>query len=401
MVLARFLVLLTVCLMTLSVPARALSPDKIPEALKPWVDWVLHGEEQRTCPFLYNDAKQRRCAWPTRLELNLNNTTGRFSQTWQVYVKSWITLPGDTKRWPQKVTVNDAAAVVTKHLGRPSVRLAPGKHRIRGEFQWDRLPETLTIPPDTGLVKLTIKGREVAFPDLTDKGQLWLRERDAGKRERGGLSDRLELKVFRRVIDEIPLQLVTHIDLEVAGEQREVLLGRALPEGFVPLRLSSRLPARLESDGRLRLQVRAGRWRIELVARYPAPITKLSLAVSPEPWPSEEVWVFDARNHLRLVEVEGVTSVDPRQTNLPKQWQQLPAYRMRPGDTLTLKLIRRGDPEPTPDKLTLNRTLWLDFEGTGYTLKDEISGSMTRGWRLEGSQGSGETASESFVMGAG
>jgi hypothetical protein len=320
------------------------------------------------------------------LELNLNNTTGRFSQTWQVYVEGWITLPGDTKRWPQKVTVNGTAAVVIKHLGRPSVRLAPGKHRILGKFLWNRLPETLSIPHDIGLVKLIIKGKQIAFPDLNSKGQLWLRERDVGKRDRGGLTDHLELQVFRRVTDEIPLQLVTHIDMEVAGAQREVLLGRALPEGFVPLRLSSRLPARLESDGRLRLQVRPGRWRVELVARHPAPITKLPLAASPEPWPSKEVWVFDARNHLRLVEVEGVPSVDPRQTNLPKGWQQLPAYRMHPGDTLTLKLIRRGDPDPTPDKLTLNRMLWLDFEGRGYTLKDQISGSMTRGWRLEGSQ---------------
>ena len=50
---------------------------------------------------------------------------------------------------------------------------------------------------------------------------------------------------------------------------------------------------------------------------------------------------------------------------------------------MRFKVIRRGDPEPEPDKLALKRTLWLDFDGGGYTVMDEISGTMTRGWRLE------------------
>ena len=383
MTLARLFVLIALWLTAFCVQAAPLSPDKVPDPLKPWIGWVLHGEEQWRCPFLYHDAKRRRCAWPTQLELNLDDRVGRFSQAWQVYRESWVALPGDTERWPQGVTLNGSPAVITQHLGGPGIRLAPGKYRIRGEFLWDRLPKTLAIPPDTGVVKLNVNGRAVTFPDVNAKGQLWLRQRDTGKSAREGLADRLELQVFRRIIDEIPIQVVTRIDLEVAGAQREVLLGRALLQGFIPLRLSSRLPARLEPDGRLRLQVRPGRWHVELTARHPAPKTYLALEGSAEPWPEEEVWVFDARNHLRLVEVEGVPSIDPRQTNLPNDWQQLPAYLMHPKDTLALNVIRRGDPDPTPDRLSLNRTLWLDFEGTGYTVMDQISGSMTRGWRLE------------------
>src|SRR2546425_3920442 len=100
-------------------------------------------------------------------------------------------------------------------------------------------------------------------------------------------------------------------------------------------------------------------------------------------WPAQEVWVFDARPHLRLVEVEGVTAVDPQQTTLPDEWKPLPAYLMQSGKTMTLVEKRRGDSDPAPDQLALERTLWLDFDGRGYSVRDAITGSMRRTWRLE------------------
>ncbi len=101
------------------------------------------------------------------------------------------------------------------------------------------------------------------------------------------------------------------------------------------------------------------------------------------PWPDEEVWVFAAHPELRQVEPEGADLIDPRQTRLPVEWAKLPAYLMRPGTVLHLKQLRRGDEEPAPDRLSLDRDLWLDFRGTGYTLRDRISGELTRSWRLE------------------
>jgi hypothetical protein len=85
---------------------------------------------------------------------------------------------------------------------------------------------------------------------------------------------------------------------------------------------------------------------------------------------------------LRLVEVERALAIDPSQTNLPGDWQNLPAYKLSAGQTLQLKIIRRGDPEPEPNQLDLERQLWLDFSGAAYTVQDHISGKMTRDWRL-------------------
>ncbi len=373
--------LLFLLLFQSGVVAQPLAPEDVPEPLQPWTKWVLYGESDYQCPFVYSSHRQRTCAWPSELSLALTNTRGRFTQQWQVYQETWIMLPGDEQHWPQAVRLNEQPALVIARQQRPAIRLEPGRYRISGEFVWDNLPEALQIPPETGLVSLSVNNQPVQFPDLARNGRLWLRERDTGKKG-AGEGDKLELQVFRQVIDEMPLRVVSRLQLDVAGAQREVVLGPALLPDMIPMRLTSRLPARLEPDGHLRVQLRPGSWAIELEARQPGETTSLSLPAAAAPWPQQEVWVFAARNHLRLVEVEGV-SVDPRQTSLPEAWQSLPAYLMHPDDTLQFKVIRRGDPEPEPDKLSLHRTLWLDFNGQGYTLHDKITGSMTRGWRLE------------------
>src|SRR5690606_9439913 len=100
-------------------------------------------------------------------------------------------------------------------------------------------------------------------------------------------------------------------------------------------------------------------------------------------WAGSEVWVFQAHPDLRLVTIEGADAVDPQQTDLPAEWRALPAYLMRPGADMALVERRRGDADATPDQLTLTRTLWLDFDGGGYTMHDRIGGALTRAWRLD------------------
>ena len=85
---------------------------------------------------------------------------------------------------------------------------------------------------------------------------------------------------------------------------------------------------------------------------------------------------------MRVVEIEQLSAIDASQTNLPEDWRNLPAYKINHGQAMGFKVIRRGDPEPEPNQLSINRRLWLDFDGKGYTVNDTINGKMTSGWRL-------------------
>jgi hypothetical protein len=364
--------------------AEPLTREDVPAPLAPWIDWVLRGAEDAACPFLHGNAERRQCVWPSRLKLTLDDSGGRFRQEWRVYIDASVPLPGDARTWPEDVRIGEAAGVVVPRQGLPTVRLRRGRHVLTGSFRWETLPEFLSIPAETGLVSLDVRRKPIDFPDRDLAGRLWLEKR---AEEREGES-RLDVVVHRRVVDDVPLELEASIELRVSGKNREVLLGRALPELFTPMSLQSPLPSRLESDGRLRVQVRPGTWRLRLLARRQGgsagEITLPDRGAGGEgPWDDEEVWVFDARNHLRLVHVEGVPAIDPQQTALPPDWKHLPAYLIEPGSRMRLVEKRRGDEDPAPDQLAITRTWWLDFDGGGYTVHDEMQGTLSRSWRLE------------------
>jgi hypothetical protein len=193
--------------------------------------------------------------------------------------------------------------------------------------------------------------------------------------------DKLTLEVSRRIDDDIPLRVATRLTLDVSGRAREVRLGPVMLEGGIPLRIESQLPARLDDAGLLQVQLRPGRWELTLDAHHPGPVSALSLTEHEAPWPAQEVWAFAARPDLRQVEVIGADAVDPRQTRLPLDWQRLPAYLMRPGSSLTLEEMRRGS--ASADRLRLKRDLWLDYAADGFSLRDQITGSLEHSWRLD------------------
>ncbi len=368
--------------LAVSAQAEPLPRSEVPAPLAAWVDWVLRDVPDAACPFAHGNAEHRQCSWPSRLSLDLQDGGGSFEQDWLIDREIWVSLPGSEELWPEDVRSGAHPLAVVARDGVPSVRLSPGSHRLSGNLRWPALPEFLQIPRETGLVSLRLHGSNVAFPERDLEGRIWL-QREAAT---GAQEDRLELRVHRRVIDDVPLRLDTDLELRVSGSNREIELGPVFPAGFIPMSISSPLPARLEPDGRLRIQARPGNVRILLAARHlGGPVGEVSLGEAlASSGGGEEVWVFDARPDLRLVEVEGAASVDPQQTSLPEEWRALPAYLMTPGSTLRLVEQRRGDQDPAPDRLELARNWWLDFEGGGYTVRDEITGSLRRSWRLEG-----------------
>jgi hypothetical protein len=367
----------------LATPALATPPAKVPEALKPWTDWVLHGhEDEHLCTPDYNNDESLRCDWPSRLELTITENGGIFRQEWQVDSERWLQLPGAAPHWPAAVKIDGQPASVITRQGSAGVWVKPGHHQLRGNFSWPTIPVALAVPPHTGLIDLTLRGKPVANPNLDADGRLWLQGTTLGEAKQ---ENRLTLQVFRLIDDQIPTRVVTNLELDVAGTAREIVLGPIFPTTtFSPVELQSPLPARVEAEGRLRVQVRPGHWNLTITARHHTPVTELAFTKPPDGfWPDEQIWSFAAQNNLRTVEIEGVTAIDPQQTSMPEKWRQYPAYRLTAGESMRFKAIRRGDPQPAPDQLNLTRNLWLRFDGSGYTIQDTITGKKTTDWRLE------------------
>lgn len=374
----RLVVLLLLTMVaTLTARAAPLPPDQVPDPLKPWVNWVLQDAPDRNCPRLYS-ADQHFCAWPSTLELNLNEQGGTFTQRWQVYNESIIRLPGDAQHWPFNVqTDQNAPLTVLPQNEYPTVKLAAGTYIIKGQFQWDKLPKTVFVSPESGLIQLTVNGTAIANPEFNNEGRLWLTQNNEASSE-----DNLDIQVFRKITDSHPIQVLTQIQLRVSGKQRNADLSPVLLDGFIPLALETNLPSRIERNQHLQVQLRPGEWTINVVSRAPNNLTTFTLPQSKEPWPSQEIWVFEADHTLRQVEVTGVPSIDPNQTKLPSDWNTLPAYLMNSGDTLTLNEQHRGITINKTNELSLKRTLWLDFAGSGYSIQDQLRGTLAEQGRI-------------------
>lgn len=363
--------------------AHAQDPAKIPLPLTPWVEWVLHGHEEKLlCPPSFNDSADLHCDWPAQLDINVTEQGGSFLQQWLVQHERWLQLPGDAEHWPVDVQVNGQSALVMNREGAPQIRVSGGSYEITGRFQWSRLPEYLTIPPHTGLVSLIVKEQSIDFPNLDRNSRLWLQ---ASRQQAEKIDDSLTLQTFRLLEDSIPAQMVALLKLDIGGTSREVLLGPLFHPGqTIPLSLTSDLPARLEPDGRIRVQVRPGQWTIKIKTRQLGPLATYQWTRPDDKfWPPEEIISFQAHPDLRTVEISGVAPIDPLQTSMPEEWRAHPAYRILTGESMQLKETRRGSPQPPPDQLSLERNLWLRFDGSGYTLQDVISGRKNNGWRLE------------------
>ena len=360
----------------------AMGQDYVPDELAGWQDWVLKDHEYRTCPFFFDRGATGRgdfvCSWPGRLQLDVTAAGGSFSQQWTIRGEAqWVALPGNTEHWPDRVTVDGRRVEVVARDNLPNIRLDPGSYRVSGRFAWDERPGVLALPRSSALLTLTVDGSTVQRPDFSGNG-VFLGERQRDTRA----VDSVRLVVYRLIADDIPTRMLTQLQVDVSGAVREELFGPVLPEGFVPLSLHSELPAKLEADGNLRLQVRPGRWIVRLAARAGGVVSDVAALENGNNMPAEEIWSYRANDRLRVTAAEGLSPVDPAQVDVPGPWQNLPAFRVLAGQSMSVVERSRGIVSAS-NELWMHRTMWLDFSGDGFVVEDDIGGQMRTGWRLD------------------
>jgi hypothetical protein len=358
----------------------AVQAQDVPSALRDWQGWVLHNAPWHGCPFLANsqpDAGTYQCVWPGRLNVQAGKDGGHFSLDVRVDAASWVELPGDERSWPQEVTANNKALPVLNRDGYPAVWLEPGHYAVHGDLPWNARPARVRVPPAVGLVALDLDGHVVERTERNGD-QLTLGEAAEAQRQ----ADALSVRVYRHLSDGMPATLDTQVQLNVTGSAREQVLGPALPKGFMATSLESALPAQLDSDGRLRLQLRPGQWTVTLAARGVDTLHAISLSLPAAPWPKQEIWSYSDDPSLRSTRVDGHLT-DAGQAGVPTDWRDLPAYVLDNGSGLTIEQGVRGGEGGAGDQIHVQREMWLDFNGRGFNISDHLTGKLQRAQRLD------------------
>jgi hypothetical protein len=357
---------------------------EIPEPLKAWEGWATWGDADRECPTPYLDATKHLCFWPSLLALQIDRAGGRFDLGVTVFSETWIPLPGGRGAWPVEVKANGALLPVVEHDGKPSVRLAAGSYRVEGAFLWSEIPQSLAIPREIGILALTLEGKPVDSPAWDAHGLLWLK-RDAVSE--GAEKDFLAVKVYAEIEDGIPLWLRTEVELVVSGKSREEDLGSILPEGWKLAAVDSPIPVAVDDAGRMKAQVRAGKWTLHIAAFRLDNPTEFRYAPGAKPAAEEELVAFQSRPDFRMVDIVGAPSIDVSQTTFPDKWRELPVYRWDTAAPFRIEERMRGMGLQKPAGLRIARELWLDENGRAFTFRDHLAGQMQQIWRLDAAPG--------------
>ena len=375
----QFAALCAVCLLA-PPQASAQQPPVIPEQLKPWVPWVQHQLPQRPCPVRQGVFV---CDWPSSLEVVASKTQGAFSMSVWLDAPAMVALPGGSTHWPQGVSVDGKPALVSKlEEAGAAVKIDAGQHVLEGVLRWKTPPQFISVPTDIALVSLRLNGEAVEQPRLDAQGRLWIQEDTSTANS--AQTDTLRVSVYRRLADGIPMNVDTMLELNVSGRAREVELGDVLLKDSRPVQVSSVLPVQVTAKGAVKVYVRPGTHRITISSVIAQQVNALSVPkLNDAFFDKQEYWAWYANDKVRAVNLTGLPSIDPSRTTLPSDWRNATSTRTgSQGDTLKLEVTRRGIEGSSPNLLHLNRELWLDLDGEGYTFKDTISGTLQDGWRL-------------------
>lgn len=382
----RSTLLLAALSLALPVPS-ALAQDEVPDVLAPWVPWVTadlpyYGCTPRAGATDGDRGGEPLCSWPALLEVTTEDGGGTFVLTATLDREGSIALPGAGRVLPIDVEVDSRPAVVLSETGVPAVRAGAGEHRIEGRFVWETPPETLSVPTAIARVFLVEDGVR-ALAARGSGGEVWLHARETEAVE----EDRVTFEVHRRLSDGSPMALTTRIVVRVAGRARELAVGDVLPDGAVPIDVTADLPARMQPNGELTLQLHAGEFTVTIEALVASPETSYRRPELGDPWPAQEVWVWAPNERFRQVELSGADGIDPARTSLPPEWTSYSAYLLDADAVLTLTTSRRGEPTPPPDELSLSRSVWLDATGDGFTVQDSLTLTMHGDHRIALSEG--------------
>ncbi len=354
----------------------------IPAPLQEWKSWATWNNPHIGCRPPSHDPNIHWCFWPTSLSLDLGKSGGTFEFVVETDHETVVPLPGGSEFWPQEVKVNGQAIAVTSGERKtPSVRLKQGKHHLNGRFYWSELPQRLDLPRETGFLTLRLEGKPVDRVNWDAEGRLWLVRQQTTESAR----DEHSFQVYRLLEDGIPMWLKTRIDLRVSGRSREETLGVVLPPGWILESVQSGIPAAIDANGVLKVQVRPGRWNIGFTAYRSATTTEIGFTTRPRM--EEELIAFKAAPGLRSLDLRGGVPIDASQTNFPEVWRAFPVFQWMNTTPLKLDEKLRGMGERKAAGLSMKRQLWLDEKGKGWTYQDHVSGAGLKIWRLDAPTG--------------
>ena len=131
----------------------------------------------------------------------------------------------------------------------------------KGNIPWKNPPERIALPKSIAQVTIKVDGQSIAYPRLENE-YLYLGEQKTEVTE----ADSIRASVYRKIIDGIPLKVITRVDIQVGGRAREIDLGQVVLKNSRPTNLNTSISAQLNNDGNLKVYTGPGSYRVQFTS---------------------------------------------------------------------------------------------------------------------------------------
>lgn len=342
------------------IPIQKIDEKKLPSLLTPWVDWVKLKNPQTSCP--QNNENEKTCVFTSLLKISDNKESYGFEiQGMSFLPEFWLKLPSGA--WPQNTKINGQNAQVLDKDGVPLVKVSPGNFVIDFDFNKEKVLKgsVITLNEQIPVVlNMTKEGWSVDGKELTLHAQEETSSSQDGQEE---------IKVYRRLDDGIPLQLITHIDITYSGKEKDLFLGKILPENFKLTSISSNIPVLEKEDG-FHARISTGQYHLQFNSYAFNDLKQINVKGLVNSI-KDEVWSINNNLSIRQNDIKGVTSVDPKQSYVPGEWQNLPAYDV--SESIKIETVHRGLNLTDDLSYSDSRVSWYGFNEGVMTHQDTMS----------------------------
>lgn len=336
----------------------------IPPEVAKWVPWVQKDNINKDCP-------ETNCVFLPQLRLSQNQQDLLIDLNGiSFHQDTWIKLPYSNTNmnvqfWPTSITVNGQKGIVQQKDNIPYVKLPKDNVKIQLTYNKDNfLAQSNIILPYAPVSFFNTSSVSLSL----NKATLILNKDKQNTDTTNSEKPEVNILVYRRLKDNMPLLLTTKIKIDYSGRPDEIKLGAILPKGFLLQNAQSDLKVYYK-EGSYWVSAVPGSHFIELNAFIPEDINYIETAGLVENI-KDEIWSFEANPNLRKVQLEAAIPVDSKQAAVPEEWQAFPAWQVK--DKLAIKTERRGGVFETPIKGLTTKHSWYGLDGDILQTRDEM-----------------------------
>ena len=353
------------------VPTRKINEKELPSILLPWVDWIKAKNLQEHC--IVGNQNEQTCVFAPEIKITETAEVFDFEINGASFLKEfWMKIPSgqSSKVWPENVIINGKSGQIIEQEGFTLVKISKGNFTIKFNIK----KEAIKTEPNLMLAQnfLIIKNKTTNNWTVENNQLIWISKKTDGNPEEkiaANVAQNENIKVYRKLIDDIPLRLETRLQIVYSGKEKEIYLGKVLPENFNLLQIDSPLSVIQKEDG-FYVNLVSGEHTIRFNSysfNNLSSINTKNLIKDSQ----TEYWSIQNNLNIRQTEIKSANSVDPKQAFIPNEWRSLPAFSVK--EKIDIQTIRRGLNLQNNLSYVAQRKSWYGFNEEKMTHFDNMN----------------------------